>query len=301
MNISVVTRRNIIDILRVENINWNGRLEEVEFLARLYDLNSMKSFDHRFSNAARDILQHRTNNPDDWDDDWIYSDSRFNLLHCEDEKFLAFLCEMIHPIVRPDIEDVTKLLKIFNDNLAVDGWQLIEVTRISNKPVYAARPLVEGIVPQITNAREIASKLNSAYISQQITRMEAAITDDPELAIGTAKEFVETICKTILLECQEQFLSTIELPQLVKKVREKLKLLPQDIESESKGKEIIKVLLSNLGTVAQGLAELRSLYGSGHGKHAKIKGLQSRHARLAVGSAITLGVFLFETYQERML
>jgi hypothetical protein len=30
--------------------------------------------------------------------------------------------------------------------------------------------------------------------------MEAAINSDPELAIGTAKEFLETVCNTILTE-----------------------------------------------------------------------------------------------------
>ena len=36
--------------------------------------------------------------------------------------------------------------------------------------------------------------------------------------------------------------------------------------------------------------------GSGHGKHANVKGL---HARLAVGAACTLAVFLFEKCQAR--
>lgn len=141
--------------------------------------------------------------------------------------------------------------------------------------------------------------LNAEYVTQQITRMEASVVSDPELAIGTAKEFVETICKTILRECDETASGSVDLPQLVKQVREKLDLLPQDIPEKAKGAETIKRVLSNLGTVAQGLAELRGLYGSGHGKDAKVKGLQPRHARLAVGAACTLAVFLFETYQER--
>jgi hypothetical protein len=38
---------------------------------------------------------------------------------------------------------------------------------------------------------------------------------------------------------------------------------------------------------------------TGHGKHARSRRLQRRHARLAVGAAPALGVFLFETYQEQ--
>jgi hypothetical protein len=129
--------------------------------------------------------------------------------------------------------------------------------------------------------------------------MEASLESDPELAIGTAKEFVETICKTILRELGDSLSGAVDLPQLVKQVREKLDLLPQNIPEKARGAETVKRILSNLGTVAQGIAELRGLYGSGHGKKAKVKGLQPRHARLAVGAAYTLPVFLFETYQER--
>jgi hypothetical protein len=298
MSVSGVTRRNIIDTLIVEKVNWSGRLDEVEFLGRLYDLNSMRTHDHRFSSAAGDIRQHRINNPDDWSDDWIYGDPRFNLAHCEDEQFLAFLCEMIHPIVRPNQEDVNKLLNIFNDNLAVDGWQLVEIMRISDKPVFAARPLIDSNTFQINTAKEIASKLDSAYISQQIIRMESSINNDPELAIGTAKEFVETISKTILSECGEVVGKDESLIDLVKRARGKINLLPDNIPPEAKGADTIKRILSNLGTIAQGLAELRSIYGSGHGKEVSANILQPRHARLAVGAATTLGVFLYETYED---
>lgn len=36
---------------------------------------------------------------------------------------------------------------------------------------------------------------------------------------------------------------------------------------------------------SQGVAELRNHYGTGHGKAAGTKGLQPRHAKLAVGGA----------------
>ena len=45
-------------------------------------------------------------------------------------------------------------------------------------------------------------------------------------------------------------------------------------------------------------AELRGLYGTGHGKHANTEGLSARHAKLAVGAAATLVTFLFETLAD---
>lgn len=299
LTISEVTRRNIFEHIRESGLSWWGRLSEEEFLSRLYDLNGLPSHDPRFKSAAEDIWQHRVNNPNDWTDDWIFTDSRFDLLNCADEAFLCFLCEMLHPVVRPDAEEVRSLLSTFNQHLRADGWEIAIRSHVSGRPIFAARRrIVEG-APVLGTAKPIADILNAEYVTQQITRMEGAVVSDPELAIGTAKEFVETMCKTILSECGESVSSKVKLPQLVGQVRAKLELLPESIPEKAKGAETIKALLGNLGTVAQSLAELRSLYGSGHGKEARVKGLQPRHARLAVGAACTLAVFLFETYQER--
>nr|MBN2277403.1 abortive infection family protein [candidate division Zixibacteria bacterium] len=299
MDISELTRRNIFGALRASNVVWSGRLSETDFLLRLYDLDNLPSQDHRFESAADDIWQHCENNPGDWPIDWVYDDSRFDLLNAPDEVFLRFLCEMIHPIVRTDNKEVQNLLGIFNKNLAVDGWEIAARTQLSGMPVFAARHRIVKGNPALGTAIQLVKVPDAGYVTQQITRMEAAVESDPELAIGTAKELVETICKTILCECGEKVSNSANLPQLVKMVRERLELLPQDIPDRAKGVDTIRRLLSNLGTVAQNLAELRGLYGSGHGKQARVKGLQPRHARLAVNAASTLAVFLFETYQER--
>jgi hypothetical protein len=86
---------------------------------------------------------------------------------------------------------------------------------------------------------------------------------------------------------------------LVRRAMEELKLVPDGIPEGQKGAKTIKGLLGNLATITQALAELRNLYGTGHGKHGKRTGLTSRHARLAVGAATTLAVFLFDTHAVR--
>ncbi len=297
--ISEVTRRNILDTMRLEKISWAGRLEETEFLGRLYDLKALCSRDPRFKSAESDIWQHRVNNPEDWPDDWVFSDSRFNLMGAPDEDFLSFLCEMVHPVVRPDDDEVKKLVGLFNSYLAVDGWEIVPETVLSGKPVYGNRRHSILGHHALGHAEQLASSVNADYVNRQLVRMREAVEEDPELAIGTAKELVETICKTILREAGQPISSKVDLPQLVKQARQELDLLPESIPEKAKGAEIIKKLLSNLGTVAQGLAELRQLYGSGHGKDAKTTGLKPRHARLAVGAAGAMALFLFETYQEK--
>lgn len=298
MKISLITRNDIIDAIIAEQIDWSGRLEEPQFLSRLFDLSSLPSRDSRFPDAGGDIWQHRVNNYD-WDGDWVFHDSRFNLMNCDDEVFLRFLCETIHPVVRPDVAEAEKIRQTYDAYLINDGFQLVERTRLSGKPVYVGRYVGTSVTPGVSAARETLSGTDASYVMQQITRMEAAVLQDPNLAIGTAKELVETCCRTILHDCDIEIAKNTDLPQLVKLTCKQLALTPQDIPNDAKASATIKRLLSNLATITQGIAELRNSYGTGHGKHSAAKGLATRHAKLAVGAASTLAVFLAETHKAR--
>ncbi len=137
--ITEVTRRSIIDYLSL-GIQWSGRLEEADFLSRLYDLTKMPSGDYRFKNAHGDIWQHRTNN-NDWPGEWVFTDQRFNLLWGSDDDFLKFLCETVHPVVRPDVTIAQEMVENYNSNLNKDGWELFKKAEISGRPVFGARKL----------------------------------------------------------------------------------------------------------------------------------------------------------------
>lgn len=297
MKISQLTRRDIIDALHVQGICWHGRLEEIDFLKRIFDLEKLPSHDFRFKDAAGDIWQHRVNN-DDWPEDWIFDDGRFGIRNGDDEIFLRFLCETIHPVVRSDREEVENLRQLYNEYLKHDGFQVIEGAYLSGRPVFTGRFVGLVATPGLSLARE-ALTADLGYVAQQITRMEASLPDDPALAIGTAKELVETCCKTILTERGCEIGRKDDLPLLVKNTLKELQLTPVDIPEAAKAAELIKRLLSNLGTVAQGIAELRNLYGTGHGKEGRARGLAARHAKLCVGAASTLSVFLMETHLDR--
>lgn len=153
-----------------------------------------------------------------------------------------------------------------------------------------------GGLDRIANSAEV---LNLPELEKQIKRLSKSIDHDPSLAIGTAKELVETVCKTVLEQRQVPCGDDLDLGQLVKEARKALGLVPESIPNAAKGAESIRRLLSNLGNVAQGLGELRNMYGTGHGKHGTTAGLAPRHARLAVGAAATLATFILETHEER--
>lgn len=294
-SISEVTRRNIFDTLAVEQIRWAGRLDQDTFLGRIYDLGTLPSKDFRFKTAGQDIHQHTVMNSD-WDFGWVFSDDRFDLM-TSDDAFLRFLCEMVNPVVRPDEDETRKVVTMLNNHLGKDGWELHEVEYISGKPVFQARRTSTGtaVAKQV---KVLAKKVDSEYIARQAARMMESVERDPELAIGTAKELVETVCKTILHERGVESPKDADLPQLNKATFKSLRLVPDEVPEHAKGAETIRRMLSNLASVTQGLAELRGLYGTGHGKHGRSKSIHPRHARLAVGAASTLAAFLYETHLE---
>lgn len=152
--------------------------------------------------------------------------------------------------------------------------------------------------PVLEDLSSTVHKMEGTHLAQQIQRMKDSVESDPSLAIGTAKELIETVCKTILEERGKPVQGTPDIPTLTKTLLKELDLVPEGIPDNKKGADIIKGILRSLGSIGNDLAQLRGLYGSGHGKTANTKTLKPRHARLAVGTAATLATFLFETHQE---
>jgi hypothetical protein len=297
MPISEATRRKIIRTIKEEDIRWSGSLNDVEFLSRIYDLDKLPSHDPRYEDAKRDIRQHTVNN-DDWPSDWIFEDDRLNLLHCPEDEFLRFLCEMIHPKVRPDIKKAQGLLKMFNEQLGSEGYQIVEKTTEFGNKRYEPRGVLQNTLSALEQVKDIAEKLNSEYLQKEIVRMDNAIEKDPELAIGTAKEFVETVCKTILNERKKTFKADEDLPKLVYMTIEEVRPICAS-ESGKKTDELIRKMLGNMLSLTQYIAELRNLHGTGHGKDMHVVTIEPRHASLAVNAATTLVLFLYQSYEKK--
>lgn len=62
---------------------YNGRLNELEFLNKLYPLKELPSNDSKCYNMEDEIWQHTINN-EDWDDGWIFEDKRLELFEGDD-------------------------------------------------------------------------------------------------------------------------------------------------------------------------------------------------------------------------
>lgn len=300
-DVSRISRLDIISRLRTEKVAWSGSLSEIEFLQRLYDLESLPSTDPRFQDAAGDIWKHRIDHPTDWPDDWVYEDPRWNLLSSPSNAFLRFLCEMVHPLVRPDRTEVLRIVGKFNDVLRLDGWVLVEEEKIAGRPRFVAERLPAAGEHSIPRARAVAEALDAGWMQKELERLENsnAMEEDPSLAIGTAKELIETCCKTILQKRGVAFSTGADLPELTKLLTKELRLVPEGVSEEAKGSNTIRLILRNLASLTQYLAELRGLYGSGHGRDGKYQGLEPRHARLAVGAAVAFVDFVAATHRQR--
>lgn len=166
----------------------------------------------------------------------------------------------------------------------------------------------KAIASRLTSGRVDLGHLKKAvvafdarHLADQILRIEKSIESDPALAIGSAKELIETCCETILAERGKPVPGTPDIPTLTKDTLRELKLVPEGIPDATRGSDVLRRLLQNLGTIGNNLAELRGLYGTGHGKHGGFEGLTPRHARFAVGCASTLATFLLDTHKETLL
>lgn len=300
-----ITRRDIFDILRIGIIDeesrsgysyFSMREEEIGFLARLFELDSLPSSDSRFRNARRDILQHTVNN-NDWTGIWVKDDNRF-LLNCSDEILLDFLAELFHPVVRDDGLPWRKLLDELNNLLEADGFELIETGQISGRSVFGWHKLGDWQKVSQIQAGELAATFDTDYIRIQIDIMMGQVESAPHIAIGKAKELLETTCKQVLNERGIKFGIDLDFNQLVKRTREAIGLTPESVADDSQAKVIAGKILGSLGQIAHGMSELRNLYGDGHGRTTDFVSLPPRYASLAVGTATAAARFIWETHSD---
>lgn len=152
-NISDIIRRDIIDLFKngITEDNWlveetiyypyYGRFDIVDFLKRLYKLDTWESGDSRLKNAEQEIMMHTRNG--DYSDNWIFDDERFHLIDGTDNVFLDFLCEVFHPEVRDENKEWKKYFEKINSLLREDGYELVASSKISGRDVFSWRTYIK--------------------------------------------------------------------------------------------------------------------------------------------------------------
>ena len=142
----------------------------------------------------------------------------------------------------------------------------------------------------------ILQEFSSNFMNERISLLMSMRESDPTEAIGKSKELIESCCKTILGKLNIDINRRWDLTQLIKETMKALSISTETNKGNSRESQIVRKILGNLSGLAAGVAEFRNEYGSGHGKPADFHALPVRHAKLAVGSSITLVEYLWETY-----
>lgn len=162
--ITKITRYAILEVLDTYMAtDFYGRLNEVEFWERIFNLEKLPSTDSRYPDMKSDLWQHRVNN-NDWDDNW-YID-KFDLLETEDAKFLKFLAEFFHPEVRDINWNTKRVLATINKNLALDGVELYTKSKVSGRDILGTR----NITPATQIDETPLAIIDNDFISLQINK-----------------------------------------------------------------------------------------------------------------------------------
>ena len=272
-------------------MSWSGLMDEWVFIEKTCNLQNIVPL-KGYSTFKDEYWQHRVRN-NDYDDDWFFTDPRFLFKSGTDKALLDAVCYMFHPEVRNEKEPWGTILEQVNKLIEPDGFEIYAASKMSGRNCYAWRKIVEDFCVTSSFNEEIKNILSSDYVNSQIQLMNDSIENNPHVAIGKAKELLETISKKILTDENIEYASDEKLTSLDKKVRKLLNLSVDENSSQIPG---VKQILGGLAGISSGMSELRNSYGDGHGRVVNFKTLPSRYAKLAVGVASTYVLFLLETY-----
>lgn len=214
-----------------------------------------------------------------------------------DETKLAFVAEAVEKIyeasnfvVYPSGHIGEKKRKELLDLLKKDGFSFLDGKLFISQVLHFSN--------QIKVQEQIKRFLNTDYISSKIKLMNRALDSESDLAIGTAKELIETICKSIL----KKYLITPDkewdLGRLLKETNKWLCFKPKEVENPENAERSVKQILGGISAIIQGIAELRNAYGTGHGKVADFRPLEASYAKLVVGLASELAIFYLHVNGE---
>lgn len=156
-----------------------------------------------------------------------------------------------------------------------------------------------GTNPFAAPSEYLKEQFSTEYMASQIDSLTKMRETSPTDAIGKAKELVESCCRTILKEAGIEVPNDWDMNDLIKMTKKKLDIDTESVSSSLPEAQTIKKILGSLSGLVGGIAEYRNSWGSGHGKSSDFEPLFVRHAKLAVGSSITVVEYLWDTYLWR--
>jgi Abortive infection C-terminus len=131
-------------------------------------------------------------------------------------------------------------------------------------------------------------------IEAEFNRALENVNSEPREAVSAACNILESIFKVYiadegLIAPQKQ-----DLQGVWKIVKTDLGFDPSRLEDDD-----LKKILSGIFSIVDGIGAFRTHASSAHGQGRKLYNLEPRHARLAIHSAHTLALFVFETWDKK--
>lgn len=116
-------------------------------------------------------------------------------------------------------------------------------------------------------------------------------THDPALQLGTAKDLLESVAKYVLEELGITSTGNMSFSALWHVARERLGVLPQNVDTSVPGFEQIRRIHQSTWKIAENVNELRNLQGTGHG-HILPTGVTEDMALLVVREACSVAEYM---------
>lgn len=182
-----------------------------------------------------------------------------------------------------------------SDQKKFDGQiQKIKKLLSDNSLLYITGGIVSGSLTTPTKSLEdVIKALEIPALDQEFIRALAYVDSSPREAVSAASNILESICKVYITEKNLGMPNKKDLKNLFDIVRKSLKIQRESIEDE----DLLRIV-SGIISVVDGIASLRTHTSSAHGAGIKQYNLKPRHARLAIHSAHTIGLYILESWKE---
>ncbi|MCW7494742.1 abortive infection family protein [Leptospira sp. 2 VSF19] len=205
-----------------------------------------------------------------------------------------------HPVAKNLIPEYLK-----RNRTQQDFWTYIkaEISGYQNRRIFineSLQPLLDYCEKsdQIPSDEIISHRLENFamdYVQEIWDKALSRRSSDPEGAITASRTLIETICKHILDKLEIKYNEKIDLPELYKITAKNLNLSP-----ELHNEEIFKQILSGCVSIVNGIGSLRNRISDAHGKKINYIKPSERHATFVVNLSGTMGMFLIETYLNKL-
>ena len=182
-------------------------------------------------------------------------------------------------------EFVTDNAAQFTRALALDGFTIDDLGRI-NAQSSPVRDL-SGL-----DALRDPSGIRDAF-----SRIELLLDANPAVVVGAVKDLIEATAKTVVEALGGTYHRSDEMPALATNVQDSLGLTARGVPDSVDSAPSIRRVLGGLASVAQGIAELRNVGGSGRGR-STAPNLSHRHARLALNAGRAWREITLDTYAD---